>query len=596
MSESLLRSHYTLTTPDLKNLSQNFFHGENWFCYWKSSSTLWANKLEQYHGPTPLFVPLLWSHHVHKTMPSGTETHPKISIDFGHKKQDSNILEVFRLAQSLGIDAALVIPVGPLPFVTAGGLPTWLCESVSLNKDGFAKIAIDDQQRIHKAYSFYSPKVFKEFVQLLNTLADLIKSKGLSVKVYSMSAYYVDPMTQKIESFFEDYSQVAEQSLARYFASLKSSEQNLVSAKVTEKQWIDFHSQMNGLYIQSIKEIFAGYYQDNLPIVFSKASPLSALSSVSMSNEEVQCLDFIKTCWQSTMIPSFVTGTYGNTPVQKLYQATSPHDWMKDFTHEGSQNLHRTNFIPFKLIEILSDKESLDKMGLLPILNESFHGSWSNILQFTSEAVESWENPKSIILNSKISPLVPSQNNHQDPLIQTIIKAVMGGHQLAINREILSQNQIRLLEQFFYQNQLKKILVSHYCPLEFVSIGHAGKICLYNFSEVENSTNDLQKAFWKQLLRLFEVSFVPWTVSADIEVLWLERESSSQDLYYEQIRRVILFNKSSESKELCITRDKKHFLIKIIDPTGAEVVTKPQAIDVKFQPQGFVILDFGYVS
>lgn len=598
MTESLLKNQYSLTTPDLKNLSQNFFHGENWFCYWKSSSTLWSSKIEQYQGPTPMFVPLLWSHHVHKIAPTGSETQYKISVDFGHKKQDTNISEVFKLSQSMGIEAVLVIPIGPLPFVSAGGLPSWLCESISLNKEGFAKIAIDDQQRIHKSYSFYSPKVFKEFVQMLSVLADQINSKGLSVKVYSMNSFYINPTTEKLESFFEDYSETAEQSLARYFASLKIQEKNLQNSKVTDKQWMDFHMQMQNLYTQAIKEIFAGNYQHNLQVAFSKSSHYGALSAMSMGSQDFSCLDFIKTCWQSSMIPSFVTGNYGTTPITKLYQATCPHDWLKDFTNSRKNDLNQNSYIPLKLLEVMSENESLDKIGLYPILCESFHGSWSYISKFTSEEVQSWELPKTIIIQDIASNISEDkfQNSCQDPFVQTLIRAIMGGHQLAVNREALTANQIRLLEQFFIQNQLRKILVNHYCPMEFISIGQAGKICLFNGSEIKNSTKDLQKAFWKQIVKLFEIHFVPWTLNSEIEVLWLEKEAGTQDLYYEQMRRVILFNKSHDAKELSITRDKKHFLVKIIDPTNAEVITKPQSIEINFQSQGFVILDFGFVS
>lgn len=596
MAGTLLHSlqNASLVTPDLRSLSQSFFTGENWFCYWKASATLWSTKLEQYSGPSPLFVPFLWSHHVSR-ISSPNDYGAKTVIDFGQKRQDTNLLELFQLIKNAGREAILVVPLGPLPFVSSGGMPSWLCESVIEDKNGLPKVAIDDQMRIHKSYSFYSSRVFKEYMQTLTILADLIRSKGIEVKIYGMSSYYQDPVDHKLYSFFEDYSKVAKNAFARYFANLKGSGET-----AQEGDWKSFQKEMKSLYVNALQETFAGFYQGELSMLFADTSPWQPLTTLQMTRADNGLLNSIKLAWQNSLLPSFILSHHrninGQQDIQKLYQATTPHDWVPHLLENNVNSVsdQLTNQ-PLQLLHLFGDSHAIADSGLGKILDSTYQGAWRNLAYFNEQTLEGWEEPKSLFLFD-----IPSaaKNHHlnSDPVVNLIIKTVMRGHQVAVNKEALTKDQIRLFEQFIHENQLKKILSGHYGFLEFISIGQAGKLCFFNATEVMQTTDDLKLAFWKQILRLFEVEFITWQLSDDIESLWMYRLASPGDLYYEQIRRVILRNKSSMDKNIVLQKDKKHILVKIIDPMGVDVVTKPQTIDCKFKPHGFVVLDFGFIG
>jgi hypothetical protein len=598
VTNSLLNPSQSLLTPDLKNLSQNFFNGENWFCYWKASATLWQTKLEQYRGASPLLVPFLWSHHVSRVQNVGAPT-SKTVIDFGQKRQDTNINEIFHLVQQMGLEAVLVIPLGPLPFVSAGGIPSWLCEAVTQDEQRLNKVAVDEQGRIHKSYSFYSPRVFREYINTLSICADLLRTKGIPVRVFSMNSFYEDPVSHNIKPFFEDHSSVAEQAFARYFASLKevqSSEPDIKSPKATPEQWQVFHEQMKKLYLTSIQEIFAGFYQGEMNVLFGGASSWQPLSSMSLATQPTVVLDTMKKAWQNSMIPSFVTSSQNQQEIQKVFQSTCPHDWIKDFIISANNQIAQTHYVPLHLMKVVGQQSVLDGAGLSKILNHHYHGTWGALSSLSNEELDSWEDPKTLFIFDSFKVDEKESHSHQDVFFNFLIKMVMRGHQIAINREALTENQMRLFEQFVVQNQLMKIFVGHYCPLEFVSIGFAGKLCLFNASEVQQSTKDLQQAFWKQILRLFNVEFVPWLLDEPLEALWMVRASSVGDLYYEQIRRVVLRNKSFDEKVFTFPKDKKHILVKIVDPTGVEVITKPNALELRFSSLGHVVLDFGFIG
>lgn len=592
----------TLTTPDLRSLSQSFFTGENWFCYWKASATLWSTKIEQYTGPSPLFIPLLWSHHVTRVS-SATEYAAKTMIDFGQKRQDTNLIELFQLIKQMGREAVLLIPIGPLPFVSSGGMPSWLCDSVAEDKNGMPKVAIDDQSRIHKCYSFYSPKVFKEYLHTLSVLAEMMRTKGVAIKIYGLNSYYQDPTDSKIYSFFEDYSKVAQSGFARYFSTLKSDSSQFLAeqSKASEQDWKNYQNDMKSLYSNALEEIFAGSYQGELSIHYADASPWQPLTSLQMTKNSDSLLRSIKVAWQNSMLPSLVLSNSKNmgaaNEVQKLYQATAPHDWVPfilDYNQGNfaNQSLHQ----PLQLMSVLADAQQLINSGLAKILDTTFHGTWQSLNHFSEDTLEGWEEPKTLFMFEL--PTIKTKNHHSnsDPVVNLIIKTVMRGHQVAINKEALSKEQARLFELFIHENQLKKIITGHYCPLEFVAIGQAGKLCFFNASDIMQTTADLKIAFWKQILRLFEVEFVSWQVDESLDSLWLFRQANPGDLFYEQIRRVILRNNTDEDKNITFPKDKKHILVKIIDPNGVEVITKPQTIDLKFRPKGFVVLDFGFIG
>lgn len=590
----------SLITPDLRSLSQSFFTGENWFFYWKASASLWSSKLEQYSGPSPLFIPFLWSHHVTRVS-SSSGYGAQVVVDFGQKRQDANLIELFELAKSLHREAVLVIPLGPLPFVSSGGMPSWLCDAVAEDKNGMPKVTIDEQNRIHKSYSFYSSKVFKEYLQTLSVLADLIRSKGIQIKVYGLSSYYQDPTDFKIQSFFEDYSKVAQQAFARYFATVKNPDQHLAEeSKVSDKDWTYFQKDMKSLYTNALEETFAGFYQGELSVLFAQTSPWQPLTSLQLTSSPESLLDSIKVGWQNSMIPSLILSQHKNfsssTDVHKLYQATTPHDWLPALIDSEDKSILNQVFNkPLHLLNLLGDSQLIKESGLTKILDSTYHGTWQLLKHYSEHELETWEEAKSLFLFELPTP--PKYNHsNSDPMVNLIIKTVMRGHQVAINRQALSKEQIRLFELFIHENQLKKVLIGHFCPLEFISIGQAGKLCFFNVSEVTQTTSDLRIAFWKQILRLFEVEFINWQMDESFESLWLYRSATTGDLYYEHIRRVILRNKTSEAKNITIPRDKKHILVKILDPNGVEVITKPQTIDLHFQAQGFVVLDFGLIG
>ncbi len=463
------------------------------------------------------------------------------------------------------------------------------------------KVTIDDQMRIHKSYSFYSPKVFKEYLHTLSVLADLIRNRGVEIKIYGLNSYYQDPTDLKLNSFFEDYSKVASQGFARYFASVKSDHHNLAEqSKATDQDWKNFQLEMKSLYSNALQEIFAGSYQGELSILFAQTSPWQPLTSLQMTNSSESLLEPIKVAWQNSMLPSLILSKHknmsGTNDLQKLYQATTPHDWVPVILDiEDTSVLTQSNNKPLQLMNVLGESHMLMESGLTKILDSTYHGTWQLLNKFNDTTLETWEEPKTLFLFELPKP-PKNHHSHSDPLVNLIIKTVMRGHQVAINREALTADQVRFFELFIHENQLKKILTGHYCPLEFVAVGQAGKLCFFNASEVMQTTNDLKFAFWKQILRLFEVEFVSWQLDQSFESLWLYRNATAGDLYYEQIRRVILRNKTTDEKNLILPKDKKHILVKIIDPNGVEVVTKPQSIDLKFQPQGFVVLDFGYIG
>ena len=133
----------SLTTPVLRELD-SIFPGENWFFYWKTSSSLWKSKLEDFSSRVVL-CPINWSIH-HK----GQE-----DIDFLGNNPEANLKKLVSVIRELGKEAIFLLPLGPAPFLPNGGVPHVFSRFPSLNKENAIYGVADPEGRINKMYSFF---------------------------------------------------------------------------------------------------------------------------------------------------------------------------------------------------------------------------------------------------------------------------------------------------------------------------------------------------------------------------------------------------------------------------------------------------------
>ena len=166
-----------LTTPKLKEEAV-VLPGENWFFYWKTSPSLWEAKLREYNGPGPLFVPIYWALH----------SEYSDQFDFGQNKPETDLKKLYECARNVGKELVFFIPVGPVPFLINGGIPSFLARNISLNQEEMAISVIDNKDRVNRIYSFYNPKVFQAYRKFAWHVGQYFSQLGIDCSIHVLNA------------------------------------------------------------------------------------------------------------------------------------------------------------------------------------------------------------------------------------------------------------------------------------------------------------------------------------------------------------------------------------------------------------------------
>lgn len=136
----------SLTTPIPDDLDA-VLPGENWFYYWKTSSSLWRDKFAKFPRGQKVFLPLNWSLHFHGPG----------EYDFGKDRPEANLKKLITIAKEQGLKPILLLPTGPLPCLVNGGLPSSLATTLAKTDEHLPYVIVLPNGELVKIYSFYGP-------------------------------------------------------------------------------------------------------------------------------------------------------------------------------------------------------------------------------------------------------------------------------------------------------------------------------------------------------------------------------------------------------------------------------------------------------
>ncbi|MEX0797848.1 MAG: hypothetical protein WD025_00285, partial [Bacteriovoracaceae bacterium] len=254
-----------LTTPEERDYD-TVFPGENWFFFWRTSPSLWENKLREYQGPNPIFIPLFWG--LHSESP---EQH-----DFGGNRPETDIKRLYDTAKALGKEVVFLVPVAPAPFLPNGGLPSYLARNMVVNEQDLASATIDSDGRLNKLFSFFDPRVFQAFRRFTWSLGRYFTEKAIACEVYGADSHYLSANGGS-QSFFEDKSLIFERGFSRYLAQLKEEgDLNLSegeNSKALELLKDEYSGQIKSLYAQAAGEALSANWSGVLKFGFLGGAP-----------------------------------------------------------------------------------------------------------------------------------------------------------------------------------------------------------------------------------------------------------------------------------------------------------------------------------
>ena len=87
----------TVYSDDLDSV----FPGENWFFYWKTSASLWAEKLKLFQGNSKVIIPINWAFH--------SETGD--NYDFAKQKPETDLKKLVDVVRSVNLEPVFLLPL-----------------------------------------------------------------------------------------------------------------------------------------------------------------------------------------------------------------------------------------------------------------------------------------------------------------------------------------------------------------------------------------------------------------------------------------------------------------------------------------------------
>jgi len=167
--------------PLMSSDFDSVFPGENWFYYWKTSASLWRDKLSELPGNGRILVPINWAFH--------TETGDQ--FDFAYSKPETDLGKLATIGNEIGRKIVFLLPLTPAPFLSNGGVPAILARNQSLSEDGVLQSVIGPDGQLIKLYSFFDTRLFQAFSKFTVALGKFFSERGVDCDLWGIHCGYL---------------------------------------------------------------------------------------------------------------------------------------------------------------------------------------------------------------------------------------------------------------------------------------------------------------------------------------------------------------------------------------------------------------------
>lgn len=577
------RYSLSLTTPVLRD-SDAVFPGENWFLYWKTSSSLWKAKLEEFSGTGRILVPINWSFH------SDTGD----NYDFAETRPETDLQKLSLIANELGKELTFLVPLTPVPFLPNGGIPHLLARSISLNHDGMAYGIIDSDDNINKLFSFFDSRVFQAYSKFCTKLGQYISEKGINSDVYGYRCGRFEE--GRFVSFLDDHSQTFEQAFGRFLQVRTEKEDEEFSGieSIEEEKLVkqEFQETISSLYEQSLSSGVSSNWEGILDFAFLGGSSRDLLNRMSANDHTSEYSNDLSEILRRGYTPSSILlpqrkkkGVLGRQ-LNEMGGTTIQQKLSED-------EVYSTESVQFNILNIfnvfnsIDDKNFWKSMGLIEFLDDEFYNCffYKDLNKFKWKHLESSELSYYFVRGEELD-----END-----FRTVLKIFMNGGKVILDNTMLSDPLSRRLESFLLENNLEVEKVNFLTEVTYAQLGE-GKLVIFNGEKLLKRNVQDRVNFWSKLVGTFEIQHIDVEVGESLECFWRTRSSSASELNYEEVRRFSIYNPTSYKKKFKLKFEKNFALLKIIDEVNVSVTTAQHEVTGDLLPDGSVSVDFGVFS
>lgn len=575
-----------LTTPEIRDFDASL-PGENWFLYWKTSSSLWESKLSEYQGVTPLFVPIFWSLH------SDYQDH----FDFGQRHPETDLKRLVQIAEGLGLKIVFLIPTSPAPFLTNGGIPAYLARNLSENQERVAISAIDCNDTIHKVYSFYNPKIFQAYRKFVYHLSQYFSQSGIQQPVLGMECSRLEG--GHIVSYFKDYSKSFLDGFSRYLSQIQDSEPQKIERLKSEPSYAkelkhEYSLLISSLYEEAARDSLAGNYKGRLKVSF-----------VGGASEDMFRRSFDQ--WEQEsdyfhpLMKSIVYGYYPcsillgkkmkNKALGKAFRDTISTHFVRSFLdteyYSDDSSLEYTPLVFFELSDggegHFSFERAMEQSGLAHFFKTEYPWSYHVRENFSFDFDDLEDRKVYFFFGERINLEGMSD----------VLKLFMNGQKVFLDMSDISPKVEQKMHYFFNENDIRLERINYVSPVLKASLGD-GLIITYDRSMLKQTSLIKRRGFWDSMINYLSISHMEVDADSDVHYFWLKRSANSFELNYEEIRRVMVYNPTSYKKKMRLKSTPGFAFNRSIDEKFVEIKSTPIGIEILLMPGGSATLDFGY--
>ena len=571
-----------LTTPEL-NEYDTVFPGENWFFYWKTSPSLWESKIQNYNDLSPIFIPIYWG--LHSSNPD--------QFDFGTNRPETDLKRLFNLANQYGKEVVLILPLSPCPFLTNGGVPSYLSRSRVINKDGTAATIVDNEKRLNKLFSFYDPRVFQSFRKFSWALGQFLTQNGFSKEVFGADFGYLKD--NQFQSYFKDYSSTFTKGYHRYLAQLEKNEPNKIEKLIQEKSYSDtlkkdYTEVVKSLYLESALETIPANWSGVLNFSCLGGSPQDIFSrSFERWESEGQFIkpllnilvnDFIplSVLLPKSMKTSVLTKALKDTVSQSLLKNHLNNELYEEDLHTGYQPQ-----VCFK-VYCKNNEDLLDLTSLKYFFDRDFQWMY-RIFHKNFTYIQDYEDAEKIHFFFGKGLEISEFNQ--------VLKLFLNGSKIFIDSSMMHEDLTKKLNIFLTENSIETERINFLSPLLKASLGD-GLIVVYDSEKLSAQPMMKRINFWETMIKFLKLKTCKLEIDEGLLYVWKHRGSNTYELNYEEIRRLSFYNPTSYKRRATVQSSTNYAFLKTLDETNVDIKSNPIGLDIDLMPGGSASIDFGY--
>ncbi len=570
------------------DLNPNNFSGNgktnpygDWFYYWNTSGALWPEKINEMPKSPYLYIPFNWAAH----------SDDGINLDLGERDSQTNLPKLFETALNQGRTPVLFLPLGPVPFLKNGGLPTLLAKNMATDENGIAKAVYCGDGNINSIFSFYDPRIFSAFKQTLDVLGEVFVSKGVDIEIIGMASHYLDKKGRRV-SYLRDFGDVFKKGFNRYLRNLDEESEG----RDTRDLIFEYEDLTFSLYEQTAKESLNRFWSGYINTLFLGGGFEEFFRRV--EHDEIDSVDLSQNLYQGLshkLLPGFhLLNSNQHLPGMGDFVRSSfdfeyiKSALIKDEQGEFDEDEDSVIFKPLELYDLNScSNEKIncwEDVGLISFLDSRYPQIYSHFEDFKRIQAPDFYTEKIQFFSSL---------KYSDDDFTKILKVFMNGVDTIWDIENLSESQQRRLELFIMENNLNPEEIRFVTDIKFIEIGH-GKLLLINGKNLKGLSLKKSLDFWEKALSLFKKPHLSISGDQDVFFVWKRRAPNSKELNFEEVRRGVFYNPTGHKKKLKIDEHKNFKLLRFSESESAEVRSVFGSVEVTLKPDGITMIDFGF--